>query len=1372
MPRLLRLCLLASLALAPSHCRAENAAPADPPYYHRKPTWRETMLASRPALQEYLAKSGAGAFQPYVSAVIHGKQEPEHIQVDVTGVRELWLIAEIGPDTYNFDQATWGKPTLTDKDGKQTPVSSLKPKSAKVGWGELTVDKDNWGTPLQVADRKFKHGFWAHAPSALCFQLDGKYTKFEAWVGVGVQAGENGTVQFSVLDRPDGTATTEALWRLLEREFTSDQARQERKWERQDRVWEDSFKPGDFATLAARYAKATRNLRSLPAEAARLAQDAADAQALAKVQALYRESRGIEEAVAEAQQRLAQVNFPALRLAIEELTAAFPDQYRGGSGYLKRSAEYEKQLPGILKALPTGEEQALKQAQEVVAFQQRALLSNPLLNFDRLLLVKRTSRQLGLPQNWQGNCALPKTGYDNTLEVLSPVSPQGTLTTLFRPEGDRFVGDIDLSFDAKKMLLSMPGSHNRWQVWELGADGTGLHELPLGDHADVENYDACYLPDGRILFGSTRYFQGVPCVNGSNQVANLFQYDPGAGGIRQLCFEQDHDWCPTVLPNGRVLYARWEYSDLPHSNSRMLFDMNPDGTDQKAFYGSNSFWPNGVFYARPIPGSSTEVVGIVSGHHGVPRMGELVLFDHSKGREEATGVVQRIPGYGKRVEPLIRDQLVDASWPKFLHPYPLSDKYFLVSAQPSSTSAWGLYLVDVFDNLLLLKEAPGYALFEPLPLRPTSPPPVVPDRVNLARKDAVVYLSDVYAGKGLAGIPRGTVKSLRVLSYHFSYQQVGGLLGTVGMDGPWDIKRILGTVPVAPDGSATFRVPANTPVSVQPLDADGEALQLMRSWFTAMPGEKLSCVGCHEQQSDSPPVQQNVAASQAPVEIQPWYGPARGFAFAREVQPVLDKYCVSCHNGQPRAEGAPLFDLRGTAQLTDWTSVTPGHAGGSGGHFSVAYANLHAYVRRPGIESDIHLLSPMDFHADTTELVQMLRKGHGGVHLDPESGDRLFTWIDLNAPYHGTWTEIAGEQAVKPVADRRREMVKVYANLDEDPEAVPAMEVRLAGGGSMGAMNPIGPIAPTAAPPTVAAAHPVALAPRRLPSRSLDLGHGLSLDLVQVPAGEFVMGSDSGLPDEQPATRVQIAKPFWSGKFEVTNEQYALFDPTHDSHFESKHAYQFGVHGFPLNEPKQPVVRVSWQQAMAFCQWLSKQTGLKVSLPTEAQWEYACRAGTDTPFSFGAAEADFSKCANLSDAKMTEFAEDPYQVFAPLANPPKYDDWIPKDARFNDGQLVAADVGKYQPNAWGVHDMHGNVWEWTRSPYAPYPYRAAAAAPGTDEVVRGGSWYDRPYRATSSYRLAYQPYQRVFNVGFRVVCEAGAAPRLVAKTAEVGSPAR
>ena len=142
-------------------------------------------------------------------------------------------------------------------------------------------------------------------------------------------------------------------------------------------------------------------------------------------------------------------------------------------------------------------------------------------------------------------------------------------------------------------------------------------------------------------------------------------------GMRQLCFDQDHNWCPTVLNNGRVLYSRWEYSDAPHYFTRLLFHMNPDGTNQSEYYGSNSMWPNSIFYARPLPGHPTKVVAVISGHHGVPRMGELVVFDPALGRHEAGGAVQRIPGRGQRVAPTIRDALVDDSWPKFLHPYPL-----------------------------------------------------------------------------------------------------------------------------------------------------------------------------------------------------------------------------------------------------------------------------------------------------------------------------------------------------------------------------------------------------------------------------------------------------------------------------------------------------------------------------------------------------------------------------------------------------------------------------------------------------------------------------------------------------------------------------
>ena len=168
---------------------------------------------------------------------------------------------------------------------------------------------------------------------------------------------------------------------------------------------------------------------------------------------------------------------------------------------------------------------------------------------------------------------------------------------------------------------------------------------------------------------------------------------------------------------------------------------------------------------------------------------------------------------------------------------------------------------------------------------------------------------------------------------------------------------------------------------------------------------------------------------------------------------------------------------------------------------------------------------------------------------------------------------------------------------------------------------------------------------------------------------------------------------------------------------------------------------------MVFCQWLSKQTGERVSLPTEAQWEYACRSGTATLLSYGDLDTDFSPSANMADVTIRQLA---YQGWRP--KPP---DLVPRDRRFNDRALVAVDVGSYQPNPWGLFDMHGNVAEWTRTTYRPYPYdeddgRNAIDEPGK-RVVRGGSWYDRPLRCRSGFRLSYPEYQRVYNVGFRVV---------------------
>lgn len=1037
----------------------------------------------------------------------------------------------------------------------------------------------------------------------------------------------------------------------------------------------------------------------------------------------------------------------ALRRAVMDLMATFGDRYPRGQSYLERL----DQLTAAGAPDPT--------AAELQALRRAALLDNPLLDFDRMLIVIRgaNSPELGLPRNWQGNSSLPHRGYDDQIAVL-PLRPQiGEPQTLFQgPEG-RFVGDIDLDFSGEKLLFSMPGDNDRWQVFEIRTDGSGLRQV-TGEQPDVDSYDACYLPDGRIVFSSTACFAGVPCVYGSSHVANLYRMDADGRNIRQLCFDQEHNWCPTVRRDGSILYTRWEYTDTPHSNTRLLFEMNPDGTQQRACYGSNSYWPNSFFYTRPIPGHPTKLISVIGGHHDHPRMGELVIFDPALAQHEAGGAVQRIPGFDQPVAAVIRDGLTLDSWPKFLHPFPLSEKYHLVACKPSPQSLWGIYLVDRFDNLLLLKELPGYALLEPVPLRATPRPPVIADKTEPDSKRATVYIADIYEGPGLHGIPRGTVKSLRIFTYHYAYQDMGGLLGVIGMDGPWDIKRVLGTVPVHTDGSVSFYLPANTPVSIQPLDAEGKALQLMRSWMTAMPGEKVSCTGCHAPHDAAPRAYTTTAQSNLPAEIQPWYGPERGFSYAREVQPVIDRYCVGCHNGQPSAEGGAAPDLRGDVKLTDWSSITPGNGGSHAGKFSVGYAQLHRYVRRPGIESDYHMLEPMEFHADTTQLVQMLRKGHHGVQLDRESWDRLITWIDLNCPYHGTW----GEEIDNPghQRQRRRELLQRYGGVDLDSEAVPQTAVVL--------RDAELPVAVTSTPPVAA---PVELsgwpfdsdeARRRQEAegkavrRRIEVGDGLSIELVRIPAGQFVMGSAQGTSDEQPLAPVKIDRPFWMATLEVTNAVYHAFDPQHDSRVESKNAYQFGIHGYPVNRPDQPVVRVSWQEAMAFCRWLSARTGERLSLPTEAQWEWACRAGAATDYHYGDIDADFALWANLADATLSQFASDPYTVANPLDKPTPYDDWLPKDSRFRDGAVLSIAPGSYRPNAWGLFDMHGNVAEWTRSALRPYPYQEDGrndAEPAERRVVRGGSWRDRPAQSTASYRLSYQPYQRVYNIGFRVVIE-------------------
>ena len=324
---------------------------------------------------------------------------------------------------------------------------------------------------------------------------------------------------------------------------------------------------------------------------------------LAEIRRAFREGR-CEELKLTVLKRF---NPEALERAINAFAAKYPDVYKDKDALHKRVAD----LRQTVAAAGNDFSAKIAVAQQVEALNDAVFLKHPAVDFKELLFVRRSSGSVhtGLPQNWQGNSSVPLHGYVNDV-VRAPLKQGGEEPQVVYAS-DCFIGDVDLDYDAQRIMFSGGKSGERgWRVFETALSQPGaVREITPPDQPDIDYYDPCYLPDGRRLFVATSGYQGVPCVGGSDYVGNLHSMDPD-GTIRRLVFDQDNSWCPTALVNGRILYLRWEYTDSAHYFSRVLMSMNPDGTDQKAFYGSNSYWPNSLFYARPLPGSATKFVGI------------------------------------------------------------------------------------------------------------------------------------------------------------------------------------------------------------------------------------------------------------------------------------------------------------------------------------------------------------------------------------------------------------------------------------------------------------------------------------------------------------------------------------------------------------------------------------------------------------------------------------------------------------------------------------------------------------------------------------------------------------------------------------------
>jgi len=605
-----------------------------------------------------------------------------------------------------------------------------------------------------------------------------------------------------------------------------------------------------------------------------------------------------------------------------------------------------------------------------------------------------------------------------SLNVLHQDGPGiGTIETLIEDERG-VLRNPDVSYDGKRVLFSWKKSDREddFHLYELDLETREVTQLTHGlGYAD---YEGVYLPNGDIVFSSTRCAQSVDC--NWVEVSNLFAMAGDGSTIRRIGYDQVHTIFPTVTDDGRVLYTRWDYNDRAQIYTQPLFQMNLDGTKQTELYGGSSWFPTNLIHARKIPDSPL-VVAIVTGHH-TPAHGKLALLDPTKGRQEAQGVQLVAPV--RHTEP-VKVDVYGMEGQQFQYPYPLDEEHYLVTlALPTPNGELGrfdLYFVTKDGRRELLVEGSesgeGIGCREAIPIVPRPRPKVAESVVDWSKETGEVYLQDVYEGPGLAGVPRGTIKRLRVVGLEYRCAGVGhatqeGKGGYADVscpiavgNGSWDVKVVWGSTPVHADGSAWFEVPARTPLYFQALDENGFAVQTMRSWTTLMPGETQSCVGCHEDKNSAPPAEygSSLAMRGGPQQLELLLDAPRGFSYRKDVQPLLDRRCVSCHDGSADVP----YDLRGELVhlpemkrnvARSYLELTHTGANERG-------ACDHPLVNWIDCMSEPSLLPPYHRGAATSGLMKLLLEGHEEVELDARELETLACWIDLLVPYCGDYLE-------------------------------------------------------------------------------------------------------------------------------------------------------------------------------------------------------------------------------------------------------------------------------------------------------------------------------------------------------------------------------
>jgi len=639
---------------------------------------------------------------------------------------------------------------------------------------------------------------------------------------------------------------------------------------------------------------------------------------------------------------------------------------------------------------------------EIRWVRRRLLMSHPVLDFERLLINKRPPPLIGVASHmcdqYLGRWSEPGPG----LCILQSWRENPQCRELLKgklPTG--CVLHPDLSFDAKRVIFSFcdhtaPGldvwrdrpdlqltamnpfraamfhqatpaarqrilgskvvqhiiraARRRFFIYELELETgrvrqlTGTADDPMTgwngrQTALIEDFDPCYLPDGGFVFVSTRCQAYGRCHAGRYAPSYvLYRADRDGRNIERISFGEVNEWEPSVLPDGRIIFCRWDYINRNNQPFESLWACYPDGSKTVHFYGNYTRNPCMISEPRAIPGSH-KVVATACGHHCYTA-GSIIVINPLKGmdgQEPIERVTPEVPL--PETEGWLREN--------YATPWPLSEHLFLVAYAPDPLgwgrpaprpNGYGIYLIDTLGGRELIYRDPENSCFSPIPVHPRPVPPVIPSTVQRGTNEGVFIVLDVYRTRPdiAAGIHRGSVRELRVIRIYPQPTPGRAYSSAVAHE---VVKGIVGTAPVEPDGSVAFRAPADVPLMFQLLDEHGMAVVTMRSQVWVRPGEVRGCIGCHEPRNTT----SNIGGVRPKriVRLKPPVGPKYegGFSFARTVQPVLDRYCIRCHGLDETAGG---INLLGTPTTRQYTGYQMG--------FNVAYESL---IARPELIAHI-----------------------------------------------------------------------------------------------------------------------------------------------------------------------------------------------------------------------------------------------------------------------------------------------------------------------------------------------------------------------------------------------------------------------------------